>query len=284
MSGKTEFQLFIVLRRYFIIQILFILPCFSCHKDVIDINLNETGQQIVIEGAITDLPGPYTVRISKTTDFFEPGVCPPVSDAVVTISDDEGNSETLKETSPGNYQTSSIRGVPGRTYTLSVAVDDEHYTAISTMPLPLELDSLKCLKETDNIYDRTYFLSCYLSDHKGIEEYCRFKIYKNGELLNWEYYLYSDKSRDGQYFTIDDFNFSFTLYDIVRVELLAIDEATYQYFSMLNSILDKVDEDAEDVGQILMPVTLFNPTSNLSNNALGYFSAHTVRIYVFVVL
>ena len=113
----------------------------SCTK-VIDIDLNSVSPQLVIEGNISDLPGPYTVRLSKTVNFSETNLFPPVSGAIVKISDNAGSSEILNESSPGLYSTSLIQGTPGRTYTLTVISEEKAYEAISTMPFAVNIDTL----------------------------------------------------------------------------------------------------------------------------------------------
>src|SRR5450759_3003563 len=93
---------------------------FSGCQKVINVDLNEAAPRIVIEGLITDIPGPYTVKISKSGSYFNQPVLPPVSDAQVIITDNISSTDTLKETEPGIYITSKIRGFPGRTYSLKV--------------------------------------------------------------------------------------------------------------------------------------------------------------------
>ena len=73
---------------------------FSSCEEVIELDLNTTEPQIVIEGFITDGEGTYSVLISKTVDFYDPNTFPPQTGAVVHITDDLGNTETLTETSP----------------------------------------------------------------------------------------------------------------------------------------------------------------------------------------
>ena len=53
----------------------------------------------------------------------------------------------------------------------------------------------------------------------------------------------------------------------VRVELYSIDEGTYDYFNTLVDVLQSSGMNS---------ATPFNPTSNVSNNALGYFGAWAV--------
>ena len=59
------------------------------------------------------------------------------------ISDDHALVDTLTEASPGTYQTHTFwQGVPGNTYTLSVVSSGKSFSAVSTMPLPVPLDSV----------------------------------------------------------------------------------------------------------------------------------------------
>lgn len=78
---------------------------------------------LIVEGTITDQPGPYMVKLTRTADYSYKSLNLLETGATVTISDNLGNRETLKEQSPGGtYQTSvnGIRGVPGRAYKLTI--------------------------------------------------------------------------------------------------------------------------------------------------------------------
>jgi hypothetical protein len=82
-------------------------------------------EHLVVEGLITDQPGPYQVKISKTVpiqDQLYPTTW--VAGATLTIQDDQGNSEALVEKSPGNYYTKAFQGVLGRSYWLNIATND----------------------------------------------------------------------------------------------------------------------------------------------------------------
>jgi hypothetical protein len=77
---------------------------------------------LIVEGQITDQPGPYTVKLTRTADYSYKSLNLLETGATVIISDNVGNQETLKESSGGTYQTSigGIRGVAGRSYKLTV--------------------------------------------------------------------------------------------------------------------------------------------------------------------
>ncbi|GAB3639637.1 DUF4249 domain-containing protein [Spirosoma arcticum] len=78
---------------------------------------------LVVEGQITDQPGPYTVRLTRTADYSFKAINLLETGAVVSIEDNLGNRETLREQAPGGtYQTrvGGIQGVVGRSYKLIV--------------------------------------------------------------------------------------------------------------------------------------------------------------------
>ena len=72
----------------------------------------------VVEGFISDSPGPYTVKISKGLSLnADSSSRNPVQKAKIKLYDDEGNAEDFTETSPGVYMTGGIiRGQLGHSY------------------------------------------------------------------------------------------------------------------------------------------------------------------------
>jgi hypothetical protein len=94
---------------------------------------------IVVQGMITDQPGPYLVTISQTLAINDQlDEAPMVTGATVVIKDDEGNSETLTEKSSGNYYTSTFQGVVGRSYFITITTSDgSSYQSASEELLPV---------------------------------------------------------------------------------------------------------------------------------------------------
>lgn len=255
--------------------IFIIIFCCSCYQDVIDINLSELDQQIVIEGSITNQPGPYTVKISKTASIYEPGSFPKVSGAYVVIYDDRDNFEILNEIEAGVYLTSSLQGVPGRTYTLQVVTEGREYIAISKMPVPIEFNSVVCVPGQNQTY---YNLLYSFYDHEGIEDYCRIKLYRDGEYLDLDYKLYHDGNSDGELIEIESLS-NFFSNNLAEIELFTIEKEIYEYFSTLANFDDEGNSEGDDI----IGLAPCNPNSNISNNALGYFSAQTYRKYQLLV-
>ncbi len=80
---------------------------------------------LVVEGMVSNEPGPYIVKLSFSTSVSNPEKRS-ISGAIVTISDNEGNSEILLENSPGEYKTSEtgIQGIIGRSYKVRIQTGD----------------------------------------------------------------------------------------------------------------------------------------------------------------
>jgi len=246
-----------------VVSIFFLLP--SCEK-VIDLNLNTSASDIVIQGNVYDYAGPYTVSISKTVDFTQTNVFPPVTNAVVTISDNAGNSETLIQKTEGKYVTSTLRGIPGVTYTLKVVIQGKTYTASSTMPKAVNIDSIYLQRDlfgngTEAVIDFT--------DPINVDNYYRVDQYVN-DTLKSGFYVGDDKLYQGQkisfYLSASSLTGDKPLIkgDEIKLQLECIDDKVYEYFRTTKG----------NNGQSASPA---NPVSNISNGALGYFSAASVR-------
>ena len=258
--------LFIVHCSLFIALVSCVLLLASCQK-VVDINLNAAAPDIVIEGNITDQPGPYTVKISQSVNFDLPNVFPPVKGANVMISDNAGNSEMLKETSDGIYTTNTLQGVQGRIYTLVVTANGKTYSAISTMPSEVKIDTLRSSVSSSFRGGTRIEINVIYHDPVGIANYYRFVEIINGKTSN-NLMLSSDRLFDGGVITHTIRNEQDSLYpgDSVKVLLEGIDANVYEYFRELNQIIN-------GSGQQASPA---NPLTNLTNGALCYFAAEAI--------
>lgn len=243
--------------------------CFTSCQKVIDVKLDEADKKIVIDAVITDNEGGCKVRLSKTKNFDADNNFVGLSGAVVTIKDETGTATTLTETTTGVYSNSHLKGTSGKTYQLLVTVEGKSYSASSTMPEHIHLDSLY-LKKQKFFDEEETFCNVVFQDPGGVKNYYLFKQYVN------------DKRTDGTFIMDDDLSdgkqFKSTLYlfpededkiksgDLVEVEMQCIDKAVYKYWY-------SYDQAASGGGS----ATPANPVSNISGGALGYFSAQTVQ-------
>ncbi|MBI3220285.1 MAG: DUF4249 domain-containing protein [Bacteroidetes bacterium] len=113
------------MKRICFLLLVLVLLIDSC-VDRVDYNAADAATQLVVDGSISDMPGPYTVKLSRTRKILDFTGAKTVSASKVVISDNVGNSEVLTEISQGTFQTSptGIQGVMGREYTLRVETRD----------------------------------------------------------------------------------------------------------------------------------------------------------------
>ena len=242
----------------------------SCQK-VIDVDLNSSDPQYIIEGNITDMPGPYSVKLSRSANFSERNNFPAVSGAVIAIQDvTAGIMDTLKEQLPGQYITLKISGVPGHTYSLYVKAGDKVFTATSTMPQPVMLDSVGI--EKSYFGDNEYFPVPIYRDPTGEGNRYRVSGSVNHQAIK-EWDVRSDEVTDGQtarfplYYDTNDNSGNPVIKkgDSVFMSLQTIDSAVYEFYRTLQ---DTKDQNAS---------ALSNPITNIKGGAMGYFSAGAVN-------
>ncbi len=248
----------------------------SCTKEI-EVDLNTADPKIVIEGNITNAPGPYTVKISKTVNFSEPNTFPPVGGALVIISDNSGVIDTLNETTPGLYRTSALAGIPGRTYNLKVIAEGKSYYASSTMPQPVNLDSLgfELFTTNGNSGGKEYLTLPVFTDPAATVNSYRFIQTVNGK-LDESIFVLNDNTFNGLQNDQLLFNPDAEIKsgDTVSVEFRCIDKTTYDYFYTL----------AQFTTDGPFSTTPTNPPNNITGNiALGIFSAYTVQVKTKVV-
>lgn len=115
------------MRSKSIFSVLFIFSTAAC-LDRINFDIGNTAlTTVVIDGYISDEPGPYKIKINSAFDLeSKVSLKTPITAERVVISDDEGTSEVLLEVEKGVYQTdtSGIRGEVGNVYTLRVEFSD----------------------------------------------------------------------------------------------------------------------------------------------------------------
>jgi hypothetical protein len=242
-----------------------LLTLTSCTK-VIELDLKNTEKQVVIEGTVTDQPGPQTVRVGVSAGFYESGIGEVISNATVTLSDNNSTPESLTYVGNGLYQTRNIKGVAGHTYTLTVTANGRQYVAQSTLPASVSLDRLT----TENMpFGSGKSVYANFTDPAGVKNYYRWVLTVNGKKQN-DVFVFDDRLNDGRTTrqalrSTNNNADEIKTGDRVSVEMQCLDPVLYEYFRGLAQVVGS-DQAA----------TPANPTTNLSGGALGYFSATSV--------
>ena len=258
--------------KYIPVLILFMLFGFFSCQEVVTVNLSSVTPKVVVEGGLTNRPGPYTIKLSTTTNYFSPQSVNRLSGAKVAIADNSGQSDTLRETAPGVYVTSTIRGTSGKTYFLTVNASGQKYTASAFMTDTVRIDSLSYAVRPPRPGDNgnpSYSFTCSFTDPPAPGNHYGFRLYRNGVLKDdiVDNRIVDDKFINGnaQHARIRDNDL--IAGDSVRIELISFDKSAYDFYNTLRQTLSAG-------GPFSAPPA--NPATNLNNSATGYFGVYSI--------
>lgn len=115
------------MKTFLYVSLLIFLSLTSCIDEYWP-EISKYENRLVVDGGITDKPGPYTIRLSISSTVDNPTFIP-YSNCEVIISDEEGTSEILLETEAGIYKTkeNGIQGEAGKKYKLTIKTPDEKF-------------------------------------------------------------------------------------------------------------------------------------------------------------
>jgi len=236
----------------------------ACTKTITP-NLNNAGPQLYIQGVVSDTSGPYYVSIGRSVGFYDSSIYPGVSGASVTIMDSTtGQQDALTETNTGLYVTHMlVQGLPGHTYLLTVQLNGKTYTASSTMPQPVPLDSVSFdFSDTSKIEAVANY-----QDPPNVANFYKYTMTING-IVDKRFQTFDDRLSAGRYIRdrIDADTGEVKRNDVVRLSLVSIDSNVYTYLNEAANI-------AYNNTGLTAPA---NPQSNITGGCLGYFSAQAV--------
>lgn len=128
------------MRKYIFTLIVVFSSCIEQYNP----DISKYEDVLVVDGKLTNLPGPYVVKLSRSYKFEEK-VGLPVSGAQLKIVDNAGMETELKETDKGVYVTTdnAFRGIVGKSYKLKIMLNDEIYESeMEPLTEPVPIDSI----------------------------------------------------------------------------------------------------------------------------------------------
>ena len=249
----------------------------SCEKIINpdELKLKNTDPKLIIEGYITNQPGPYQVKITQSVSYFSNNPYPIIDNAFVTLSDNTGQADTLLYQGNGVYATNSFTGIQGRFYYLTVTVNGKVYTAESLMLPMVSIDALTYgFKEASPHYKAGYFPTLKAQDDPAYTNYYLIRGFKNGQeqrrpedsVLNFVVLI--DYTFNGNQLN-RELTFRYDIADTAAVELYTLDYNGYQFYLTLQQQLTSG-------ASPFFSTQPGNIKTNITNGATGYFGAHTI--------
>ncbi|MCB8964465.1 MAG: DUF4249 domain-containing protein [Bacteroidales bacterium] len=266
---------------------LFAFSMFACSSEI-DVSLNSTDPKIVVYGAITTDTLAHRVEITQTADFFSNSPAKVISGAALSITDGVNLFPLTESPSePGVYYTApDVYGLIGKTYTLTAdnvllqgAPEAKTLIAQSTIPdldPNYQTDYLDSINVLYNEQWEGWYVNAWATEPADQKNFYMFKVYINDVLysdsLN-NIIISDDKlfngnaiSGAGVYF-IEDADTLKAGYK-VTLEMCVVSED--HYYFMFESQTSSHPQ-----------IPLFSPPpanarTNISNGAIGYFSAYAI--------
>jgi Domain of unknown function (DUF4249) len=117
---------------------LLLTACVSACVTPYQPDTKSIGRALVVDGLLTDQPGPHTVLLTYTADYTNSSVNLLATGATVWLTDDANNRQNMTETSSGSYQTTaSFKGQTGRSYVLHIQLNGKIYTSKPELMRPV---------------------------------------------------------------------------------------------------------------------------------------------------
>jgi hypothetical protein len=262
------------------ISIVFFTGC----EEVINVDLETQQPRLVIDAYIKwykDSPGnEQVIRLSLTGPYYNNSV-PAVSGALVVVTDENGDIFNFTEDgTTGLYRCTNFNPMLNSSYTLTVSVNGETYTANEIMkPAP---DITNISQEADGGFTGDQIeVRAFFTDNGATDDYYLFRFKTNYNVIP-VYDVIEDRFINGnQIFALfSDENLS--VGSNVNIQVAGISERYHNYMNVLTGIAGSNSGSPFSTPPATVRGNVVNAT-NEANFALGYFALSQVDSVSYIV-
>jgi hypothetical protein len=257
--------------------LLVVLSVFSCQK-VVDINPPTGSTKVIVQGYLY-ADSNAVVVVTKSTDYLSTTKPPSIGTAVVTLSDENGNSEVLTwNPILQQYESVTMVGAVNNTYTLKVVLEGETYTSTSILPFLQPVDSITVTYEAANAFQKAgYYMKLYGTVSTTVSSYYLFKGYANDSLLNGPTDInYADnKFLEGNLGGLN-MGYVYEPGQLATLKIYSLTNPAYQFYNAASIQLNN------DGGFFSTPPA--NVPSMFDNGAVGLFQCSSVQVLTTMVV
>lgn len=274
-----------------LLAVSLLLVC--CTEEIsVDVDSGET--RLSVEATLTSDFKKHFVILKESSDVFYNQDALPVKNASISVNNGS-TSYNYQERESGFYESEiEFAGEPGKTYSLSITNVDinkdgtmEEYVANSTMKQPYKVDYIEMNFDPDYESERGsddddngafWLVSLYMQDNIETEDYYGFACRINDVLVHdtitevlvqEDTYFNGEKTKGSNVGEFNQYKPDEILQnmDKITLETYAIEEGYYDFVNQLQEM---------DQGQSMFSGPPGNITSNITNNAIGYFAVYSI--------
>lgn len=274
----------------YLFVILLLITLSSC-EDVIDVDLDNGKSQLVVDAFVNNLPENQVIRLTISTPYFNNSKALPALGATVKLIENSNKVYNFIDLeNNGNYTyiynpLDSFCAV-GKNYKLEINYNGQEYNSISSVNQVPKIDSIISKKDKNPFTgDLEYKAEFFSFDFKGTRDFYWVKTWYNDTLKSIDGSdiisdgAFSGTGADGLMFivpmreTINRQGDPYFVGDTIRMQLLSINEATFNFLSDVFTQLN-------NGGLFATPLTnvrtnIINPNTN-GEKALGWFVTSSV--------
>ncbi|OQP56409.1 DUF4249 family protein [Niastella populi] len=286
----------------------------SCERDF-PIDLKQNEPQMIVEAYINnELPYYNYVILGRSQGYYEEGFENiPVTGANVTITEgtlganntyiwDQGTRKQLREGRlrqfgnvllPGVYfdntlatnPNNALKGTPGKHYLLEIEAEGKRYSSITSLLMPIRLDSLTSgfhyIDEDDDTTQLKARLTVHYKDPDtiGNTQLYYWRNQDTGEKFGWgglnsnRFTPNTDELTNGQYMHLTHGN-GFAIEDSVVYYMVNVERKVYNFWDSFNKA-------RSNGGPFSTPVKLLNTIEG--ENVIGCFSGFSISTKTIII-
>jgi len=224
--------------------------------------------KIVIEAKLDNQAPPYCVKVSYSAHPDDSISYNLVSNAIVFIYDNKGNSELLTKISPNTFCAYDLQGIPDVDYYLNVVVDGLEYEAHEVMPEPVAVFKTEVKYISQFVPVAGNYIKLFMDKNESSTRYYMLEVTKNDSLFDdyGDLIIFDDAYADD---TVEYLvPYAFNPGDSVSIDVNVINESNYKYYYAIKK------QTTNTFSNIQTP--LKNPPGNISNKPLGFFQVSAI--------
>jgi len=253
-----------------IAAIVFILT--GCHEDVIHVDLDTAEPRLVIDASIDWVKGTagneQKIKLSTTTGYYDEKF-PLVSGAIILVSNAANTVFDFIETpGTGEYICTNFEPVIGETYTLTVNLDGETYTATEILVGTPKIENTIEQNDKGGMAGDEIEITYYYQDNGAEYNYYLYSVIMRHVIFP-QYSVENNEKNQGSLTPVFYSHEDLESGDIINLKLYGISKRYYNY---MNKILLASGNDDRPFPTTPASVrgNIVNQT-NSENFAYGYF-------------
>lgn len=247
---------------------LFLTGC----EDVIEVDLNTAAPRLVIDASIDWVKNTsgneQKIKLLTTTGYYSEEF-PTVSGASITVTNTIHTTfDFIETTGTGEYICANFEPIIGETYTLTIALNGETYTATETLINAPDIEDTIDQDNAGGFGGDEIEITYYFQDNEVQENYWLHSIITS-QVAFAQFQVENDANSQGNRTPVFYSHEDLKTGDIVNIKLYGISNRYYNYFIKL-LLASGNDDSPFQTTPTAVRGNIVNQTQN-ENYPLGYF-------------